>query len=103
MSVNIGEDKKQLNVSANPDESISDIVSCLGHYIEFVITEEEVSTDSGSSRPNSDTVDLFQMMMATQRNNKHLPAAYPELKPNRKIQLKNDILKWLEKNELGWS
>ena len=41
--------------------------------------------------------------MATQRNTKNLPPAFPENKPNRKIQLKNDILKWLERNELGWS
>ena len=40
-------------------------------------------------------------MMATQRNNKNLPPAFPENKPNRKIQLKNDILKWLERNELN--
>ena len=42
-------------------------------------------------------------MMATQRNNKNFPPSFPENKPNRKIQLKNDILKWLERNEFGWS
>ena len=79
-------------------------MACLGRYIEFVITEEEIPTDSsGSPSQHSDTVNLFTLMMATQRNNKKLPATFPELKPNHKIQLKNDILKWLEKNELGWS
>ena len=91
-------------MSANPSVSLSDIVACLGRYIEFVITEEEIPTDSsGSPSQHSDTVNLFTLMMATQRNNKKLPATFPELKPNHKIQLKNDILKWLEKNELGWS
>lgn len=91
-------------MSTNPSESLVDIVSCLGQYIEFVITEETIPDDSsGSSSENSNTVNIFTLMMATQRNNKNLPPAFPENKPNRKIQLKNDILKWLETNELGWS
>ena len=91
-------------MSTNPSESLVNIVSCLGQYIEFVITEETIPDDSsGSSSENSNIVNIFTLMMATQRNNKNLPPAFPENKPNRKIQLKNDILKWLERNELGWS
>lgn len=79
---------------------------CLGQYIEFLITEEAIPNDSSeSSRQHSDTVstNLFTLMMATQRNNKNLPPLFPQIKPNQKIQLKNDILNWLERNELGWS
>lgn len=39
VEVNIGDRKDKLDVTANPDESIGDTVSCLGHYIEFVISE----------------------------------------------------------------
>lgn len=93
-------------MSTNPSESLVDIVSCLGHYIEFVITEATIPDDSsGSSSDKSNTVNknLFTLMMATQRNNKNLPPPFPEIKPSQKIKLKNDILKWLERNELGWS
>ena len=42
-------------------------------------------------------------LMAAQRSQWNLPPAYPVLKPNRKINLKNDILKWLATNRLGWT
>ena len=42
-------------------------------------------------------------MMAAQRSYTSLPPPFPELKPNKKIALKKDLIKWCERNGLGWS
>ncbi|CAB4034119.1 Hypothetical predicted protein, partial [Paramuricea clavata] len=49
------------------------------------------------------TQNPFTIMMAMQRQQKSLPHKYEVKKPNRKLDLKNDILGCLEINELGWT
>lgn len=67
----------------------------MGHFIEFVVDEKQQSTET-STMSNA-----FTIMMATQRSNRHLPSQLEE--HTKKITLRNDILKWLGNNELGWS
>ena len=42
-------------------------------------------------------------MMAAQRSRKSLPDQYTIVRDNQKIRLKNDIIKWLGTNDLGWT
>ena len=101
--MNVGENKKKLDVEVHPTESISKVVSCLGHCIEFVVsTPDPLEVEAPQCTQNS-VVNSFSLMMAAQRSRKNLPKQYPVLKPNRRIDLKNDVLKWLEKNQLGWA
>lgn len=98
MEINIGETKDKLTVSANATESLGDVVSCLGHFIEFVVSEPELPAP-----PARKEINPFTVMMAAQRQSRFLPPPFPEVKANKKIKLKNDILEWCKKNELGWS
>lgn len=102
--MNVGHDKKKLDVAVHPTECIGDIVSCLGNCVEFVVTEVVPDTlPEPTQAAKRNTVNPFNLMMAAQRSRRNLPQQYPVLKSNRKIDLKNDILKWLARNELGWA
>lgn len=95
--MNVGKSKEHLDITVNSGELLSNIVSCLGHFIEFVIVVDAKQQSTETSTRS----DAFTIMMATQRSNKHLPAQLEE--QTKKITLRNDILKWLGNNELGWS
>lgn len=99
--MNIGKTKDKLDVTENSGELVAEIVPCLGNYIEFVVTEEQDAGRSCEDSPAAQAVNPFHLMMASQRSSRHLPPLYEE--HTKKTALKNDILKWLEKNELGWS
>ena len=101
VKVNVGENKNMLDVEVHPTESIANVVGCLGNCIEFVVTIPDTPKAEAPQSVQHSVVNPFNLMMAAQRNRKNLPGKqYPVLKPNRKIDLKNDILKWLERNEL---
>lgn len=100
VKVNIGKTKDKLDVTANSGELVADIVPCLGNYIEFVVTEQDAGTLC-EDYPAAQAVNPFHLMMATQRSSRHLPLLYEE--HTKKTALNNDIMNWLEKNELGWS
>jgi hypothetical protein len=74
----------------------------LGQFIQFIVTEQiyERNTKDGNV-PH--TINPFTLMMAAQRQQTLLPTRFEVLKPNCKLDLKNDILSWFEKNELGWT
>ena len=98
--MNIGKCKEKLDVAVSPNESLADIVACLGNYIEFVIADTTETTTANAEAP---APNAFDIMQAAQRNRKSLPAQYPIVRDNNKIRMKNDILKWLATNELGWA
>ena len=73
----------------------------MGHFIEFLVTEPACEIDAQGKVPQ--IINPFTVMMAMQRQQKSLPQKYEVKKPNRKLDLKNDILSWLGSNELGWT
>ena len=91
--MNVGENKNKLNVEVHPTESISNVVSCFGHCIELVVSVPDTSEVEAPQSTQNSVVNPFSLMMASQRSRKNLPKQYPVLKPNRKIDLKSDILK----------
>ena len=96
--INVGDRKDKLGVTVNASETLSDIVSCLGNFIEFVVSEP--GPPAVAARP---TVNPLMLMTAAQHQSKFLPPRLPEGRSNKTTKLKNDILKWCEENELGWT
>ena len=98
VEVKLGNSKVDEKTSSSPQELISDAVKCLGPFIEFTVTDpvETAEVEDPSE------VNPFMMMMAAQQDRRSLPKLHDIKKPNRKLSLKNDILQWLEQNELGW-
>ena len=102
--INVGKNKLKLDVTVHPNEHVSDIVSCLGNYIQFVVEKVPVSdTIVGGKTTEKEVVNPFTRMMSAARSRRNLSSPYAVLKPNAKLDMKNDILKWLARNEIGWS
>lgn len=100
VEVKIGHSRVDEKVNVSPQERISDI-RCLGQFIEFLVTEQNCEINAEDEVP--DTINPFTISMATQRQQKSLPQRFEVKKPNRKLDFKNDLLSWLQEDELGWT
>ena len=87
-------------MAVSPNEATADIVACLGNYIKFNIIVDPTETVANEKATMSNA---FTIMMAAQRSRKSLPDQYTIVRDNQKICLKNDIIKWLGTNDLGWT
>jgi hypothetical protein len=81
--------------------SVIDMVKNLGSFVMFVIPPAE-KQHAHNARAN--VTNAFSVLM----ENAHaksisLPPQFSEQRHPQKSKLKNDILKWLETNSLGWS
>ena len=79
------------------DVSVGEAVSTLGNYIEYNVRAQE---DLSPSLPVSVLPNAFTILMQGARNRTVLPDKWNNA--NAKSKLKNDIIDWLAKNELGW-
>ena len=95
----IGRDKRVLTefVCISLDVSVGEAVSTLGNYIEYNVCAQE---DLSPSLPVSVLPNAFTILMQGARNRTVLPDKWNNT--NAKFKLKNDIIDWLAKNELGW-
>ncbi|XP_033123006.1 uncharacterized protein LOC117121804, partial [Anneissia japonica] len=64
VEVKAGQSKDKLVVNVNAKESVGDIVSCVGHFIEFVVSKPEIPVTVAAVP----TIDPFRLMM----DNQHL-------------------------------
>ena len=103
MTVKFGKPEQNIDVSVDSGEQLGDVVSRIGNFIEFVITPTTMEdTENVDADKKQHVLNLLSIMMNAQRSLRNLPSEYPVLKPNKKLDLKNDILKLLARNELGW-
>ena len=94
----IGRDKRVTEfVRISLDVSVGEAVSTLGNYIEYNVRAQE---DLSPSLPVSVLPNAFTILMQGARNRTVLPDKWNNT--NAKFKLKNDIIDWLAKNELGW-
>ena len=80
--------------------SVTDVVKNLGSFVMFVIPAmNEQSVPNDYSKTNAFSV----LMLNARAKSLSLPPRFSEQRHPQKSKLKNDILKWLETNGLGWS
>ena len=90
------------NVSSS--SSVIDVVKNLGSFVMFVIPPAEKQHAHNARANVTNVFNVFSVLM----ENAHaksisLPPQFSEQRHLQKSKLKNDILKWLETNSLGWS
>ena len=95
----IGRDKRVLTefVRISLDVSVGEAVSTLGNYNEYNVRAQEDFISP--SLPVSVLPNAFTILMQGARNRTVLPDKWNNT--NAKFKLKNDIIDWLAKNELG--
>ena len=99
---------KAAMIQVSPQCTVSDVVSTLGQYIEFTVAkptesfplESTIIIDDDS--PSSGTKNAFVLLMASSRQTSSLPTKWEIRTPNKKLEMKNDVIDFLEKNKLGW-
>ena len=79
---------------------VGEAVSALGQYIEFVVSQ---SVDASMTQEACLRADAFALMMQSSRSSNALPQRWQIVTPNRKLEMKNDLLDFLERNKLGWT
>ncbi len=85
-------------IAVSLDSSITEVVSSLGQYMDFAVH------GAIETMPLSKPVrDASTVLMQSSRSCHALPQMWQVLLPNRKRDLKNDIIDFLERNKLGWS
>ena len=80
---------------------VGEAVSALGQYVEYLVTkatdEDVAPVGSLDIRANA-----FSLLMQGAQERVHLPDKWRIETPNKKLELKNHVIDWLEKNRLGW-
>ena len=61
------------------------------------VTDDAITEGSLDGRS-----DAFSLLMQKAQQKVHSPDKWRIVTPNKKLQLKNDVIDWLEKNKLGW-
>ena len=86
-------------IDLQPDLVIGEVTKSLGIYVEFVV-EKTKESEPLSTTPSLQS-DVFHMMMQNASNRLALPEIDEE--KNNKIRLRNDIIKYLDVNKVGWA
>ena len=80
---------------------VAEAVSALGQYVEYLVTittdEDVATTEIRNGRANA-----FILLMQGAQERAHLSDKWRIETPNKKLELKNHIIDWLQKNKLGW-
>ena len=104
----VGKTKSDM-IHVSPQCCISDVVSALGQYVEFSVEvagpsgADGVPSISGSEQAqNSGTQNAFMLLMASSRQTASLPSKWEIKTPNKKLEMKNYVIDFLENNKLGW-
>ena len=99
MEATIGRSSSNLDTNISCSIKVGDAVSCLGNYVEYVVSKRPCVDEEGLCQ--SGTKNAFSILMETAK----IKTAVPDKKlesGNKKNQLKNDIIDFLVKNKLGW-
>lgn len=67
-------------------------------YIEFAVSQ---CVDASRPQEACPRTDAFALMMQSSRLSNSLPRRWQT--PNRKLELKNDLIEFLKRNKLGWT
>ena len=99
----VGKTKTDLT-HVSPQCCVSDVVSYLGQYLEFSVAKPHTGVDEVPQGipQNSGTQNAFELLMASSRQTASLPTKWEIKTPNKKLEMKNDLKDFLEKNKLGW-
>ena len=98
LSVFVGPKKTELT-QLSPDVCIGEAATCLGNFVDFSVVEKEETQDPATGGEEIKN-DYFKIMMAAANKAKHLPQI--KLPVNSKAKLTNDIISWLEKQNVGF-
>ena len=80
--------------------TVGEVVSSIGPYVEFQVSC--LDDESGVDLTVSNAPSAFDVLMSSQRSHKHVPERYTS-SLNKKLELKNAVIDWLVKNQVGWS
>ena len=104
----VGKTKSDM-IHVSPQCCISDVVSALGQYVEFSVevagpggADGVPSTSVSEQAQNSGTQNAFMLLMASSRQTASLPSKWEIKTPNKKLEMKNYVIDFLENNKLGW-
>ena len=97
--VRVGKSASGDFIDLQADLVIGEITKSIGIYVEFVV-EKTKESEPLSTTPSLQS-DVFHMMMQNASNRLALPGIDEE--KNNKIRLRNDIIKYLKVNKVGWA
>lgn len=82
---------------------IAEAVSALGHFVEFQVTQAtDIDSETHTAGSLSGRANAFSLLMQGAQDKVHLPDKWRIESPNKKLELKNHLIDWLQKNKLGW-
>lgn len=97
----VGSSKNHTDMTkVSPSCMISDLTKTLGSFVKFVLAADK-EPDGSSDRPSA--VSVLMNAARTDAARTCLPPEFSITEKPQKNKLKNDILKWLSTNNLGWS
>ncbi len=79
---------------------VGEVVPSIGPYVEFHVSR--LDNQSGVVLTASNTPLAFDVLMSSQKLCEHVPERYTS-SLNKKLELKNAVIDWLVKNQVGWS
>lgn len=101
IDVKVGKSRNDIMISVSLDCPVAEVVRSLGQYMDFSVSGAVQNTETMPlSRPIRDAATV---LMQSSRTCNALPQKWQVVLPNRKLDLKNDIIDFLKRNNLGWS
>ena len=88
-------------IPVNSQCSVGEVVSSLGQYIDFAVSK--LVADGTEPLQSPPARDAATVLMQSSRSTCCLPKEWTIVSPNKKLELKNNIIGFLAKNKLGWS
>lgn len=99
-SVKAGRNKTDM-IPVNSQCSVGEVVSSLGQYIDFAVSKAVAGETGPLLLPPAR--DAAAVLMQSSHSTCSLPKKWTIASPNKKLDLKNNIIGFLAKNKLGWS
>lgn len=98
-----GKSKTDL-IRVNSQCCVGDVTFSLGQYVEFCLAIlDTAGSDSTMIQSSSAKESAFDLLIRGSREKLHLPRKWRADAPvNKKLEFKNEMIDWLEKNKLGW-
>ena len=98
----VGKSQKE-SIVVDSSCPVAEVVSTLGHYIQFVLNDINAPASVSMEQLQHHPVNAFSVLMESSRLQNRLPQKYPVVRPNRLLDLKNDLIDFLQSKSLGWT